>query len=97
VANFRGRLEDPRDAQSEDEIATSAALSSENAVKSDLLRTTEHRGNMTLRQGTGNGESFAIGAMTVLPLSTPCKPSIWAVSQSERLHNVRLHTLPFSQ
>jgi hypothetical protein len=35
--------------------------------------------------------------MTVPPLSRPRRPSIWAVGQLDRLHRVRLWTLPFSR
>ena len=37
------------------------------------------------------------GAMTVPPRSTPRKPSMVAVGQSDRLHRVRLRTLPPSR
>src|ERR1700721_1538566 len=36
-------------------------------------------------------------AMTVPPFNTPRRPSMWAVGQSERLHSVRLRTLPPSR
>jgi putative DNA primase/helicase len=35
--------------------------------------------------------------MTVPPLSTPRSPAMWASGQSDRLHSVRLCTLPFSR
>jgi hypothetical protein len=94
---LRGWLEDPRDDQNEDEIATPiAALGSENAVKTDLLCTTEHRGNMTVRQRTGNGESVAIGSNDRAAFEDSPQTFDMGRRQSERLHNVRLHTLPFS-
>ena len=38
-----------------------------------------------------------VAEMTVPPFNTPRSPSMWAMGQSDRLHRVRLRTLPPSR
>ncbi len=95
-----GGIEDPPSHQREHEIAAAIAIGAEDAVETDLAGGAEDGGDVTVRQGAHHGEGVKASrsaGITVPPLSTPRRPSIWASGQSDRLHSVRFRTLPFSR
>jgi hypothetical protein len=88
------RIEDAADEQRQDEVAAAIAVGAEDAVKADLARRAEGCGDVAVGQPRVTVKASCSSGMTVPPLSTPRRPSTWAEDQSERLHRVRLRTLP---
>ena len=82
-------FEDPADQECKNEIAAAIAVGAEDPIKPDPAGGAESGGDVAVRQGADDGEGFAPPAgMTVPPLSTPRRPSMWAAGQSERLQRV---------
>src|SRR3954470_6942535 len=99
-------IEDTPDQQGQDEVAATVAVRAEQAVEADPARGAESGGGVPARAERTAAPPWPCGrlrvtvkascpaGMTVPPLSPPRSPSMCAGDQSERLHSVRLRTLP---
>src|SRR3954447_6336192 len=75
-------------------MAAAVAVGAEQAVEADLARRAQRRGDMAVRQAASDGEGILLSGDHGAALEHAAQAFDMAGDQPERLHSVRLRTLP---